>query len=96
MRHTTHSDKRMNQRGIAGNMVALALDFGEIDGDKTVLSPKVCREMIEELKRKQKQFEHALKKGGITVVSDGEAVITTYRSNSFSVSKSKKVRVDNK
>lgn len=92
MRHTKHSDKRMNQRGIAGDMVALALDFGEIEGDKTILSPKACRTIIEELKRQQKQFEHALKKGGITVVSDGDAVITTYRSNSFSVSKSQKSR----
>ncbi|MGR3321404.1 MAG: hypothetical protein ACU0DK_05695 [Pseudooceanicola sp.] len=92
MQRTAHSDVRMNQRGITGEMVALALDHGEPDGDKTVLSAKVCRQLIEELKQKQKRLEHALKKGGITVVSDGDALITIYRANSFSTSKAKKSR----
>lgn len=92
MRLTAHSDVRMNQRGITGEMLALALDYGEPDGDKMVLSTKTCRQLIEELKREQKKLEHAIKKGGITVVSAGETVITTYRADSFSASNAKKVR----
>lgn len=92
MQRTAHSLMRMNQRGITGDMVELAFDYGEPDGDKIVLSIKACRRLIEELKQQQKKLERALKKGGITIVSEGDALITTYRANSFSVAKAKKSR----
>ena len=92
MQLTSHSETRMNQRGITGDMIDLALDHGEPDGDKTILSAKTCRQLIEELKQTQKKLEHAMKKGGITIVSDGDTLITTYRANSFCATKSRKVR----
>jgi len=92
MRLAAHSGVRMNQRGITGEMLALAMDYGETDGEKTILSAKACRQLIEELKQMQKKLEHAHKKGGITVVNVDGTVITTYRASSFSAAQVKKVR----
>jgi hypothetical protein len=92
MQHTAHSDIRMNQRGITAAMLDLVMDYGEPEGDKTILSAKTCRQAIDELKQIQKKLEHAIKKGGLTVVSCGDTVITTYRANSFSTTATKKSR----
>lgn len=92
MQRTAHSDIRMNQRGITATMLDLVMDYGEPEGDKTILSAKTCRLAIEELKQVQKKLEHALKKGGLTVVVGGNMVITTYRANSFSTAAASKSR----
>lgn len=90
MEKTAHSVARMNQRGITATMIDLVMNYGEPDGDKTVLSARTCREVIEELKQTQKKLEHAIKKGGLTVVSSDDTVITAYRANSYSASAAKK------
>lgn len=92
MQRTTHIDARMNQRGITGDMIDLVMHFGESDGEKTVLTEKACRLTIDTLKKLQKKLEHASKKGGLTVVSSGDTLITAYRANSFSMSAAKKSR----
>lgn len=84
MRTTTHMDARMNQRGINKEMVNLALEYGEPKGDKTVLGRKECHQAMLQLRRELKVLERAISKGGITVVADGETLITTYRVDSFS------------
>lgn len=33
MQRTAHSDSRMNQRGITGDMIELVMTFGETDGE---------------------------------------------------------------
>lgn len=90
MRTTTHMDARMNQRGINKELVNLALEYGEPKGDKTVLGRKECHEAMQQLRRELKVLERAMSKGGVTVVSDGEALITTYRTESFSPSVARK------
>jgi hypothetical protein len=92
MQKTAHSDIRMNQRGITAEMIDLVMDYGEPEGDKVTLSAKACRKTIEALKQTQKKLEHAIKKGGLTVVTCGDTVITTYRANSFSVGAAKRSR----
>lgn len=92
MQRTAHSDIRMNQRGITGDMIELVMEYGESDGDKTVLTAKDCRLTIAALKQLQKKLEHASKKGGLTVVSCGDTVITTYRADSFSSTAARKSR----
>lgn len=94
MQKTAHSITRMNQRGITAAMIDLVMDYGEPEGDKTILSAKRCRQAIDELKQTQKKLEHAIKKGGLTVVCCNDTVITTYSTNSFSSSRSKKAGVD--
>lgn len=92
MQKTAHSITRMNQRGITSAMIELVMSYGEPEGDKTILSAKTCREMIDELKQTQKKLEHAIKKGGLTVVSCEDTIITAYRANGFSVSVAEKSR----
>lgn len=84
MQITTHMDARMNQRGINKELIHLALEYGEPNGDKTVLGRKECHEAMQQLRRELKALERAMSKGGITVVSAGEVLITTYRTDSFS------------
>ena len=91
MRITQHAATRMTQRGFSQEMVNLALDFGEIDGDRYILNPKSINNHISLLKRQQKILEHAAKKGGITVVVDGEVVITTFRACTTNKTNKKRV-----
>lgn len=92
MQKTAHSGVRMNQRGITGDMIDLVMNYGEPDGDKTVLTTRTCRKAIEDLKQLQKKLEHASKKGGLTVVSDGDTLVTAYRFGSFSMTAARKSR----
>lgn len=85
MQMTTHIDVRMNQRGIRKDLVELALDLGEIEGDRYVLTEKMIDAELREARRRMKTLAEARKKGGVVVVADGEALITTYRANSFNV-----------
>lgn len=90
MQMTTHMGARMNQRGINKELINLALEYGEPKGDKTVLGRWECQHAMQQLRRELKALERALSKGGITVVSDGEVLITTYRTDSFSSPTAKK------
>jgi len=83
MQMTAHIDARMNQRGIRKGLVELALDLGEIDGDRYVLTSKMIDAELEGVRRRMKVLTEARKKGGVVVVAEGEALITTYRANSF-------------
>ena len=89
MQMTAHIDARMNQRGIRKDLVELALDLGEIEGDRYVLTSKMIDAEIEGVRRRMKALTEARKKGGVVVVADGEALITTYRANSFNFKLSK-------
>lgn len=84
MHITHHMDCRMNQRGINKKMVELALEHGDIDGDRIVLRRKDCNEIAAELRQQLKLIERAKNKGGVTVVMNGDTQITTYNTGSFS------------
>lgn len=92
MQITAHADARMNQRGINKKHLGLVLEHGEPDGDKVVLSAKAARQRAEVLRQELKALEAVAKKGGVTVVIDGDHLITTYRTNSFSVPIAKKIK----
>lgn len=89
MQMTAHIDARMNQRGIRKDLVELALDLGEIEGDRYVLTEKIIDAELRETRRRMKALTDARKKGGVVVVAEGEALITTYRANSFNANLSK-------
>jgi len=79
MHVTYHFDSRMNQRGIRRRLVDLTLDLGELDGDRAVLSVKTIDQELLELQRRMRDLTEARKKGGVVVVSEDDALITTYR-----------------
>lgn len=83
MQMTNHIDARMNQRGIRKELVELTLDLGEIDGDRYVLTSKIIDAEIADLQRRIKALGEARKKGGVVVVAEGEALLTTYRAGGF-------------
>lgn len=72
MKITRYLDARMNQRAIRKDLIELALDLGERRGDRCVLTTRSIlkiRGILDEI----------LQKGGLTVISKGDAVITAYR-----------------
>lgn len=92
MQITAHADARMNQRGINKRHLGLVLEHGEPDGDKLILSAKAARHRAEALRQELKNLEAVAKKGGVTIVVADDRLITTYRTNSFSLAAAKKVR----
>jgi hypothetical protein len=79
MTTTKHLSERMSQRGIKKALVELALDLGEDAGDKIVLTRRRIDERIDELRHEMKLLQDTGRKGGITVVAAGNAILTTYR-----------------
>lgn len=82
MHQTAHIKQRMTQRGITKNMVELALTYGEIQGDKYVLDRQVVQKRLREMEAERRALMKVLDKGGVEVVADDNALITTYNRDS--------------
>lgn len=74
MHKTVHIQKRMSQRGITQDMVALVMAHGDLEGDKVVLGRKQSKRLL----RAYQTLVKVLDKGGIAVVTQDDALITTY------------------
>lgn len=83
MTPSMHMEERMGQRGIGKQLVDLALEYGQPDGDRFVLSQRDIRAQMDACRQELKALERAYKKGGITVVATGETLITAFRTNSY-------------
>lgn len=82
MNATEHMKQRMTQRGINREMVNLVLDLGTPNQDKFTLNRDEAQEQLRELQQAMRVLKKILDKGGVTVVTEGEALITTYNCNS--------------
>ena len=80
---TKHIAARMSQRGISCEMIALARSFGEFEGDRLVLNPARLVSLLERLRVMERTTMKLIDKGGIVVVEDDDALITTFNLNSF-------------
>ncbi len=78
MQTTLHIQQRMSQRGISREMVNLALTYGSSEHDKYILGRKETLELLEANQREAKLLKKVLDKGGLVVITDGDAMITTY------------------
>lgn len=78
MRLTLHSRHRMSQRGIPQRLVAFALRHGRIEGDRHVLDRRETRRVVQALREELRIAMQVLDKGGVTVVEDHGAVVTTW------------------
>lgn len=78
MNKTIHIQKRMSQRGITQDMVELVLTHGTIDHDKYVLDRRGASRLLQTLQREAQLVKKILDKGGVTVVSEDNALLTTY------------------
>jgi hypothetical protein len=75
---TKHMQSRMNQRGIFKDLVDLALQYGEPDGDKVRLGRKEIDRLVSGLDTLRATAMKARDKGGLVVVAVGESLVTTY------------------
>ncbi|TDF62062.1 DUF4258 domain-containing protein [Cupriavidus sp. L7L] len=78
MRQTKHMKQRLSQRGISQDMVELVLAHGTPDHDKYVLGFKEARRLLEQFQGFERVLKKIIDKGGVTVVAEGEALITAY------------------
>jgi hypothetical protein len=80
--HTTeHALQRMSQRGINRDIVELVLENGFHQQDKMILNRKRALALHRQLQRKMRVLMKVIDKGGVTVVADNDALITTYNCN---------------
>jgi hypothetical protein len=82
-RMTKHVGTRMSQRGITKEMVELASMFGDYDGDRLRLDRRALLVLLERIRAAERTTLKLLDKGGIVVVEEGEAVVTTYNVDSY-------------
>lgn len=77
--HTTHHCKaRQAQRGIPLKLVDYVLTHGAVENDKFVLEMKEAKQRLADLEREKRLLMKIADKGGVVVVAEGEALITTY------------------
>ena len=81
MKLSTHFIKRMNNRGISAEMVNIAFIFGEDRGDKIILSRKITKELMQRYSKQKNILTKIYDKGGVTLVSKDDTLITVYNSN---------------
>lgn len=81
---TRHILARMSQRGITGALVARVLEFGDCNGDdKIILNRKLGQKILSELDKLRTEILKIIDKGGVTLVVEGNALITAYNTNSY-------------
>ena len=78
MQMTEHVMQRMSQRGVSREMVDLVLNHGTLEQDKHVLGRKEALRLLELFQRQTRIVKKILDKGGVTVVAEDGALITTY------------------
>jgi len=71
----------MSQRGIPQRPVQFALQHGRVEGDRHVLDRREVKRVVESLQSELRLAMHVLDKGGVTVVEDGDGVVTTWNTN---------------
>lgn len=82
-RTTRHFSKRMSQRGITDEIVNTVRRFGVAHGDKIILNKKGCRAACDLLEKTKRLLDEISETGGYVIVEANDALITTYRLNSF-------------
>ncbi len=78
MIRTKHLNQRMGQRGISREMVDLVVAFGKEDNDKCTLGRNEAARLLSELQELMRITKKVLDKQGVTVVLQGNSLITTY------------------
>lgn len=81
---TRHLGVRMSQRGITGDMIDFVLTHGINAQDKIILGRKDLMRLVADMDGEQRAVAlKLLDKGGVVVVEDQGALLTTYNFNSF-------------
>jgi len=83
MTTTKHCQVRMSQRGLPKRLLDLVLEYGKDSGEKLILNRKTAQKVINEIDAIRKELLKVMDKGGVTIVFDNNALITTYNTNSY-------------
>ncbi len=83
MTNSRHMTTRMNQRGMTKDLVNLALEYGECQHDKYVLTRKGLERLLANVRNLERTVIRALDKGGVVVIEDNNQLITTYTTKSY-------------
>lgn len=83
MTMTRHAHKRMGQRGITLRLINVVRTHGVQRGDKLMLGRQNVDDLLQDLDKLRRDLLKIRDKGGIVVVESNEAVITTYRLDSY-------------
>lgn len=75
---TKHFQSRMSQRGLPKKLIDLVLELGKDNGDKLTLDRKETQKLINEIDYMRKNLLKVMDKGGVTIILENEALITTY------------------
>lgn len=78
MHKTKHIQQRMSTRGVSHDMVEYVLDNGTSENSKYIFGRKEALARLEGLQREQRLVMKILDKGGLVVVAENDALITTY------------------
>lgn len=78
MKPTRHMRQRMGQRGINGALVDFVLEYGRPDKDCHVRDRKEALSLLVQLQREERLLKKIVDKGGVVVVAEGSALVTTY------------------
>ena len=79
MHRTRHFEQRQSQRGVSRKMVELAYALGSDAGEnKIVVGRREAQERLLEIDNERRLLLQIMDKGGLTIVADGSALITTY------------------
>lgn len=81
-RITKHAGVRQSQRGITPSMVDYVLTNGAEENDKLILGRKEVLQRLDAINEEKRLLMKILDKGGVVVVAQGDAVITTYNRTS--------------
>lgn len=77
---TKHMEDRMRQRGISDEMVGAILQLGEWNdrGDRLELPGKSIAPLLQQKRNELKVLERLARRGGASLVVDGDVLITVY------------------
>ena len=78
MKYSHHARVRMGQRGIPDSLVDIAMQHGRTEGDRYVLDRRELRQRLSELDTERRKLLKLIDKGGITVATSGDTVITAF------------------
>ena len=78
--HTAHLQDRMRQRGISEAMIGAIFALGDWNarGDRLVLPERAITPLLQQKREELKMLERLARRGGASLVIDGETLITVY------------------
>ena len=83
MKTTKHALVRMSQRGLPKRLIDIAYEYGREKGDKLILGRNDAQKLLSAIDKMRQDLLKVMDKGGVTIVMEGDVLITAHNTNSF-------------